>query len=49
MSEYLFIGKSKLAQGFSYPRIRFLLDSFLDGNKITIVTGIVFCEPSREQ
>ncbi len=49
MSEYLFIGKSKLARGFSYPLKRSTLDSFLDINNIAMVTGVAYCEPSREQ
>lgn len=49
MPEYEFIGKSKLARGFSYPLKRSALDSFLDGNNISLVTGVAYCEPSDEQ
>ncbi len=49
MPKYEFIGKSKLARGFSYPLKRSTLDAFLDASKIMLVTGVAYCDPSDEQ
>lgn len=48
MASYEFIGKTKLARGQSYPIGRSVLDTLLDAEGITTVTGVAFVGSSAE-
>lgn len=48
MTAYDYIGKSKLAHGFSYPISRTVVDSLFDTGALTNVTGLAFVGPSDD-
>jgi hypothetical protein len=49
MSDYEFIGKSRLSRGFSFPLKRSTLDAFLDHRQVQAVTGVAYCGPSDDR
>ena len=49
MPDYEFIGKSRLARGFSFPLKRAALDASLDDRGVTTVTGVAYCGPSDDR
>lgn len=48
MQTYEYLGKPKLARGFSYPVSRSVIDALIDSGSLTNVTGLAFVGPSKE-